>query len=678
MGRASAASGALWERLQQEQAAASGGGGGGKDLTRRQLTRQYFKYMRQHHGTPSFWWYGINAFVQVWGGGTAGPRAKTEGGGARGGGGIAAARGLGPHGAALARSNPRRAAPPPNPRQVNVFLSMSAALRQMSAVVWPGFDTQGLAWFADMTKPAVEWGTWATGYGVAGALLPLAVFGAYMRTLEYSAVGALGGRRRGCARGPGDRAEAFAPRAPAPSRRPAPPRLARAAGRPVAKSVVESMTLPLFLASLVVPHATVLYWLTNGVFGLGLQAALSRPSVAARLGLPMAAVHARGEAQAAGARAAGGQRRPGGGLLPRRPAVKDLTASGAGRPLNPLFHTGPPASPLLPPRAAKSELERRQVEGAAGASDDPGFVRYLAADTLSRGQTAAAAACLKRLTALAPGDAGAWRQLAGASGRLGQWAAAGEAHAKAGELLLAEARRGGGGGGASSSSRGGSGGGSKGGGGASSSDATAEAGAEFVAGAVSYLNAASCVPQPGGGGGGGGDGGGGGGGGEAAPVSGGGGGAGAAAARLAHVGAALELLHRAAAECGASDSDTWYYTCLGRLATKQLPAALDAAAKSWQLRGGGGGGGGAAGCEATAAARLAPPLCRLCERLAAQGPGAAEALVRAGELAVEVAAAAGAGAKARAQVAAALAAAAGEGAPPRLRELAAAAGALGP
>lgn len=72
--------------------------------------------------------------------------------------------------------------------QFNVFMSMSVALRNMSVAMWPGFDTQGLAWFIDMTKPAVELGTYATGYGAAGALLPLAVFGAYVRTLEYTAV----------------------------------------------------------------------------------------------------------------------------------------------------------------------------------------------------------------------------------------------------------------------------------------------------------------------------------------------------------------------------------------------------------------------------------------------------------------------------------------------------------
>jgi hypothetical protein len=55
--------------------------------------------------------------------------------------------------------------------------------------MWPGLDSEGLAWFADMTRPAVEWGTWETPFGVAGALLPLAIFGCYVRTVEYTSVG---------------------------------------------------------------------------------------------------------------------------------------------------------------------------------------------------------------------------------------------------------------------------------------------------------------------------------------------------------------------------------------------------------------------------------------------------------------------------------------------------------
>ncbi|KAI8473604.1 MAG: hypothetical protein J3K34DRAFT_518889 [Monoraphidium minutum] len=468
MGRASAASRVLWERMQQEQQQQQPGGGGGKAMTRNELTKQYFMYMRQQHGTPSVWWYPANAALQI-----------------------------------------------------NVFLSMSAALRHMSAMAWPGLETEGLGWFADMTAPAVEWGTWVTGYGVAGALLPLGVFGAYVRTLEYTS----------------------------------------AADRPRARAVLELLTLPLFVAALLVPHATALYWLANGAFGLGLQAALSRPRVADALGLPMIAVHARGELDA----------------------------------------------------AAKSEIERRQVAGAADASDDAGFVRYLAADALSRGQTAAAAACLKRLAALEPGDAAVWRRLGAAGGAAGQWGAAAEAHEKAGDVLLAAARQQ-----APAAAGGGSG--------------AAEAGAEFVAAAVAHLNAASL--------GGGGDA-------EAAAAAAAGGG------KLLHVGRALELLHKAST-AGVSDAGTWYYTCMGRLATGQLPAALDAARRSWEQSrrhsgGGGDSGGGGGGGLGADAARLAKPLGALCERLAADagggvgGGGGAPQLLQAAALAAEVGAAAGGG-----------------------------------
>ncbi len=36
-------------------------------LRRMQLTRQYYRYLRKQHGTPSLWWYNINVFVQVGG-----------------------------------------------------------------------------------------------------------------------------------------------------------------------------------------------------------------------------------------------------------------------------------------------------------------------------------------------------------------------------------------------------------------------------------------------------------------------------------------------------------------------------------------------------------------------------------------------------------------------------------
>jgi hypothetical protein len=264
------------------------------------------------------------------------------------------------------------------------------------------------------------------------------------------------------------------------------------------------------------------------------------------------------------------------------------------------------------------------VEGAADASEDVAFVRYLAADTLSRGQYAAAAACLKRLTALAPADAGAWRQLGAAAGRLGQWGTAAEAHEKAGDLLLSRA-----GGKEEKSSSSGAGGG-----------AAAEAGAEFVAAAVAHLNAAS-IPSAGSASGSRGDAR------TAAAIS---------SAKLAHVGRGLELLHKAVSKAGVSDSAIWYYVCMGRLATGQLPAALEAAQRSWEhsqrlhAAGDGGDSGGGGGGEATLAsdaARLAKPLAALCERLSAEGLGAGEnaQLLRTAELAVQAGLAAGAEAR---------------------------------
>ena len=102
--------------------------------SRRQLAREYYGYLRRQHGTPSTWWFGANAFVQL-----------------------------------------------------NLFVSLSAALRQMAAALWPGLDAEGALWLADLTRPAVELSTWATPYGVNGIFLPLGVMMAYLATVERAA-----------------------------------------------------------------------------------------------------------------------------------------------------------------------------------------------------------------------------------------------------------------------------------------------------------------------------------------------------------------------------------------------------------------------------------------------------------------------------------------------------------
>lgn len=70
--------------------------------------------------------------------------------------------------------------------QVNVFIVMSAALRNMSAVQWPGFTSEGIAWFTDLTQPAAVWSTLQCPYGVAGIGLPFLLLGLYKFTIDRS------------------------------------------------------------------------------------------------------------------------------------------------------------------------------------------------------------------------------------------------------------------------------------------------------------------------------------------------------------------------------------------------------------------------------------------------------------------------------------------------------------
>lgn len=70
--------------------------------------------------------------------------------------------------------------------QVNVFIVMSAVLRNMSAVQWPGFTSEGIAWFPDLTQPAAVWSTLQCPYGVAGIGLPFLILGLYKYTIDRS------------------------------------------------------------------------------------------------------------------------------------------------------------------------------------------------------------------------------------------------------------------------------------------------------------------------------------------------------------------------------------------------------------------------------------------------------------------------------------------------------------
>jgi hypothetical protein len=81
--------------------------------------------------------------------------------------------------------------------QLNLFLAMSQALRQMSLAQWPGFTDQGFWAITDLTQPVVVLGTQAllTGaycpYGFAGFLMPAALVYMYRKTVQDLPLGEL-------------------------------------------------------------------------------------------------------------------------------------------------------------------------------------------------------------------------------------------------------------------------------------------------------------------------------------------------------------------------------------------------------------------------------------------------------------------------------------------------------
>lgn len=86
-------------------------------------------------------------------------------------------------------------------------------------------------------------------------------------------------------------------------RHPTPP-----ARRPMLKACVDALALPYFLAGLLVPHATLLYWASNSGFQYGLQRALAQPRVAAALKLKSPLTEAKNAQEATGGGVAAGVR----------------------------------------------------------------------------------------------------------------------------------------------------------------------------------------------------------------------------------------------------------------------------------------------------------------------------------------------------------------------------------
>ncbi|WIA12025.1 hypothetical protein OEZ85_012105 [Tetradesmus obliquus] len=152
------------------------------------------------------------------------------------------------------------------------------------------------------------------------------------------------------------------------------------------KLLLDCGSLPYFCMACLVPQATLLYWAGNSVFFYGMQSALAVPNVARRLGLP---------------------------------------------------------NMLLPtPRGPREERERAEQEAKDAhqlicGSEDDGFLRFLAANYMSRGRHQQALQCLQRLTVLAPGDSSAFSALGRTAAELQQWPTAAAAYGRSAELHAA-------------------------------------------------------------------------------------------------------------------------------------------------------------------------------------------------------------------------------------------------
>jgi len=70
--------------------------------------------------------------------------------------------------------------------QIFCFASNALAVRSMAAQQWPGFTSEGLMWFTDLTQPAMSLLHNAAPMGTAGGLLPMAVLGVYLANIERS------------------------------------------------------------------------------------------------------------------------------------------------------------------------------------------------------------------------------------------------------------------------------------------------------------------------------------------------------------------------------------------------------------------------------------------------------------------------------------------------------------
>eukprot|EP00887_Chlorella_sp_A99_P004592 scaffold4.g4592.t1 len=241
--------------------------------------------------------------------------------------------------------------------QLPVFITAMASIRTMSLTNWPGFATGGVAWFPDLTLPAMDLAALSAPLGTAGCLLPIGIALSMFANIQSG----------------------FAAPAPPPGTPPPPPSAVLWAMDKI-KLLLEWMLVPLFGVALQLPQGALVYWGTSSAYAL--NQLLRRPAVRAALGLPA------------------GRQRP-------LPPPVDLDAA-QGAEVLPAGGGGAGGSASATAEGRKP-IDRRQLKAEADAlpaflatTTDINALFVRAAELRSEGRVRAAVAVLQRLLELHP------------------------------------------------------------------------------------------------------------------------------------------------------------------------------------------------------------------------------------------------------------------------------------
>ncbi|KAL4448090.1 hypothetical protein ABPG75_005309 [Micractinium tetrahymenae] len=248
--------------------------------------------------------------------------------------------------------------------QLPVFITAMATVRTMSLTGWPGFSEGGVAWFRDLTLPALDLANLVAPLGSAGAVLPVVITVSMLANIDA----------------------AFA--VPAGSRQQASVMLYLMGGL---RLFMEWIMVPLFAIAMQLPQGALCYWATSSFLALAQNHALKQPAVRRLVGLPT------GEPQ---------QQQAAAGAPP--PATAEAAAAAAAAV------AAGAAGPL--PAGVDPELRSFLL-----TTSDQGALFEKAAALRAEGRASATSAVLQRLLQLYPGQPNALFGLGQVHAALKDW-----------------------------------------------------------------------------------------------------------------------------------------------------------------------------------------------------------------------------------------------------------------